>query len=377
MPKYQYIVEDNNINNAGSLILTLKPKKNSDIFNFKPGQYAMLAFYDSAGKLFINHPFSIASSPTQNNCLKFGIKVMGRFTQTLSKLKSGMVVDVMGPYGDFVFDENKYQDVVFIAGGVGITPFISAAYYATDKSLKNKINLIYSSRIIKDTLFYEDIKNLAKVNPNFKAKLKITNETVGEADIYCENGYITKETILENVDTVKGRDFFLCGPVPFMKVMENHLKALGVPSLKIHQEAFNVTPNLSFRKNLTNIFLSYGLAVILFVVFLGLIKFDKLKYPLFIEEEEIAREAPLSLINNIVSDRRNTIIASKELLVNTINTALIKSETKTSVSVVPTATPVVSTPVSRPIKTVTPIVSKPVVNKPVPKPVVVPRTTVS
>ncbi|MEI6836019.1 MAG: FAD-binding oxidoreductase [Candidatus Falkowbacteria bacterium] len=272
MPKYQYLIENSDSSTPGSLILILRPKSAQDVFNFKPGQYAMLSFYNQKGKFFINHPFSIASSPNQNGFLMFGIKILGNFTQNIQKLTVGSQVDVMGPFGDFVFEEQKHQEAVFLAGGVGITPFISASEYATYRHLSNRLTLLYSCRTVKEALFYDYIKKLAGANSNFTAKLKITQETLNSNFEYCENGYITPEVILENVGSVVGKDFFICGPGAFMTAMETNLLSLGVSRQKIHQEAFSVVPNLSFRKNFKNIFLVYGLAVILFLFFLSFIR---------------------------------------------------------------------------------------------------------
>jgi len=360
MSKYQYLIESSNTSIPGSLIITLKPKNAKDIFNFKPGQYAMLSFYDKAGKFFINHPFSIASAPNQNGILVFGIKILGKFTQNLQKLEIGSQIEVLGPFGNFVFNPKKHQEVVFVAGGVGITPFISAAQYATINNLTNRITLLYSVRTIKDALFYDDIKKLASINSNFKPKLRVTQEIISGDFNYCDNGYITKECIAQNVGSVVNKDFFICGPGQFMKVMRSNLLALGVPSKKIHQEAFSVTPDLSFRKNFLNIFLVYGLSLAVFLGFLSLM-IPKTK-------ESSSKKTSIDLINTAVNSRRNDLINSKSLLLNTISSAINTEVVSTSVTktpvAIPTKTPAV-TPVVKPV--ITPVVV-PIVNVPVPAP---------
>ena len=267
MPKYKYLIENSNNSCGDALVITLKPKTPQDIFNFKPGQYAMLSFSDASGKLFINHPFSIASSPTEDN-LVFGIRVMGKFTQTLCKLPLGTEINVLGPFGKFVFDEAKYGDAVFIAGGVGVTPFISAIKYATTKCLNNKLTLLYSNRNVKGTLFYNDIKQLVNANSNFSARIAVTGETVSDEAIYCKNCFIDKNFISNSIGSIINKDFFLCGPASFMKAMEKNLIDLGVKKSKIHQESFSVIPDTSFKNNYLNIFLVYGFSIILFIVVL-------------------------------------------------------------------------------------------------------------
>lgn len=381
MPKYQYIIENNDTRPDQVLILTLKPKSNKDIFNFQPGQYAMLSFYDKAGKFFINHPFSIASSPTQKNYLKFGIKIIGEFTQNLKNLAPGNKVEVLGPFGNFIFDETKYPVAVFIAGGVGITPFISAINYATDRGLPNQIFLLYSNRTIASTLFYDEIKKLAAQNTCFHPQLKITQEPINNLS-YCENGYITKETITKNLQELDHKDFFLCGPGQFMKTMEKNLIELGVPNRKIHQEAFNATPNLSLRENAKNISLVYGLTVVLFIFFLNFIQ--PVKISLANGSAKIFEPASINLINKVVNDRRNDIIGSKSLLLSTISSLLAKN-INTNIKLPAGSAPVTQpaktnpaatnpAPIIQPAKIATPIVNPPVQN---PIPVVTPRTRVS
>ena len=366
MPKYQYLVENSNNNFSDALIITLKPKTAQDVFNFKPGQYVMLSFYDLAKRLFINHPFSIASSPTNNNNLVFGIRVMGKFTQTLSKLPLGTQIEVLGPFGNFVFDETKYPEAVFIAGGVGITPFISAAKYAYDKALNNKLTLLYSSRNVKEALFYEDIKQLSDKNPNFSAKLLITNETVAPGTAYCENGKITKDTISASINSVANKDFFLCGPGPFMKAMEDNLVALGVSKNKIHQEAFSVTQDLSLKKNFKNAFLAYGFSVALFIFALIFVSGGFTEKEKVETSEKPAKKISIDLINTTLNNRRNEIINSKKLLIETVKTTTINPTVTTTNTPIKTInTPVVNTPVVQKPQVVTPVVSTPVVNTPV------------
>lgn len=381
MSKHQYIIENSDSSVFGSLILTLKPKSARDIFNFKPGQYAMLSFYDQVGKLFINHPFSIASRPNQSGKLVFGVKILGKFTQNLQKLAIGSQVEILGPFGDFVFNPKKHNEAVFIAGGIGITPFISAAEYATANNLTNNLTLLYSVRTLKDALFYDRIKELSRLNSNFKAKLKLTQETLTNSVEHCESGYITKEVISETVGLLVNKDFFICGPEKFMKAMENNLLALGVPSKKIHQEAFNVTPNLSLGKNFFNLLLAYGLSLSVFLAFLGFI------VP---ESKDITpKEKTLNLINATLNNRRNDIIASKNLLLTTINSGTANNTVSTQTikqvsnqqnntsNTNQQATPKPASPavspknnVNTPVQKVTP---SPVINSPI----VTPQTRVS
>jgi predicted ferric reductase len=138
--------------NPGEVVVVDVAKSDGGpVFDFQPGQYAMLMIFDRDGKLMEEHPFSIASSPNQKRSLQFGIKMMGRFTGRLAELKKDDEIYILGPFGNFIFDPEKHKDAVFIAGG-GITPFMSNFRYAFD-NLQNKLTLLCSARTIEHPVF--------------------------------------------------------------------------------------------------------------------------------------------------------------------------------------------------------------------------------
>ena len=151
-----YIVDKIQQTDAGVVLLEIVPRGHN-YFDFLPGQYAMLAFSDFFGKMTEKHPFSIASSPHDSKRLKFGIKVQGEFTTRISKMKKGDEIGVFGPFGDFAFDDKKMKNIVFFAGGIGVTPFINMINYASDAKLKNEMTLFYSNRNKKSTTFLDEL----------------------------------------------------------------------------------------------------------------------------------------------------------------------------------------------------------------------------
>lgn len=201
---------------------------------FKPGQYVSLALYDKKGRPGQKHHFSISSSPNDNE-IRLGIKILGNFTQELSKMKEGDQVVLYGPYGDFVFDSQKMKDAVFIAGGIGVTPFMSAFRYATDNRLSNKLTLLYSNRNLNGIAFLDEIRELAKKNENFKPHFTVTDEAAPRG---FEHGMLCQATIQKFIDNISGKYFFICGPAPFMDAMVDCLLACGVPQNRIRREYF-------------------------------------------------------------------------------------------------------------------------------------------
>ena len=207
---------------------------NNEKLDFKPGQYVSLALYNKRGGIGLKHHFSISSSPDDDG-IRLGIKIIGKFTQELAQKKEGDEIALFGPYGDFIFDERKMKDVVFIAGGIGVTPFMSAFRYAIDKKLSNQMTLLYSNRTADETIFLEEIKDMARQNPNFKPYFTITDEAAPRG---FEHGMICQATMQKFITSFSRKYFFICGPAPFMEAMADCLRSCGVPENRIRREFF-------------------------------------------------------------------------------------------------------------------------------------------
>lgn len=219
---------------ASNVIILDLTLPDNEKLKFKPGQYVSLALYNKRGGTGLRHHFSIASSPGDKN-IRLGIKIFGNFTQELARKKEGDEIALYGPFGDFVFDERKMKDVVFIAGGIGVTPFMSAFRYAIDKKLSNKMTLLYSNRTADETIFLEEIKDMARQNPNFKPYFTVTNEIAPRG---FEHGMICQATMQKFIANFSRKYFFICGPAPFMEAMADCLRSCGVPENRIRREFF-------------------------------------------------------------------------------------------------------------------------------------------
>lgn len=241
----KYKIENISIVSGDVILADIAKSDGGPVFDFQPGQYAMLMIFDRDGKLMEEHPFSIASSPSQKRALQFGIKIIGKFTRRLAELKRGDNVYILGPFGNFIFDPEKHKDAVFIAGGVGITPFMSSFRYAFDNNLQNKLTLLYSARTIESALYFKEIKQLEDQNKNFKAYFAVTDEDVPADILRAKKCFIDLKMIQEAVDgSVSGKEFFICGPPGFMGAMINCLKGMGVGEDRIFTEKFSMVPSL-------------------------------------------------------------------------------------------------------------------------------------
>ena len=261
MKEYKYFIERTYKPASDVVVLELAEKNGNPVFGFKPGQYVMISYKNEKGKIEDKHAFSIASAPSDKDYIRLGIKISGNFTQGISKLREGEEIFVSGPFGDFVFDEKKHQEAVFLAGGIGITPFISALRQAAQNNLPNKLSLIYSNRNIAGTIFLDELKELAKNNKNIRTLFSITEEKIPRGAEGFVNERVNRKIISDYIGSVSGKTFFLCGPEKFMFSMKENLISLGVKKEQIMAEEFTMIADSGFRPMAKSISYAVGFSV--------------------------------------------------------------------------------------------------------------------
>ena len=139
-------------------------------FDFRPGQSADVTLSsppetDSEGNV---RTFSIASSPFENHLI-FATRMRDTaFKRSLKKVPLGTQVMIGSAMGSFTLHKNSARPAVFLAGGIGITPFISIVRQADHDRLPHKLYLFYSNRRPEDAPFLEALQLLEKSNPNFR-----------------------------------------------------------------------------------------------------------------------------------------------------------------------------------------------------------------
>ncbi len=204
---------------------------------YKPGQYFMITIKQENKEL--THHFSFSSSPTEKEHIEFTKKFTDH--EYSLALKAAKVSDwalIDAPYGQFTF-EGEYPKIALLAGGIGITPFVSICKNATDKQLDAKITLFYGCRTEGDIAFREEFESMQNENKNLKMVCIInqpSNEWKGEI------GIITGDMIKKTLPDYKETIFFTCGPPPMVKAMENIIESLGLPNTQLKKEYFTGYP---------------------------------------------------------------------------------------------------------------------------------------
>jgi len=204
---------------------------------FQAGQYINV-FVEIDG-VRTARPYSISSPPNQIAYYDITIRrVPDGFVSSylLDRVKVGDTLESTGPAGNFFYNPlNHGKDLVFLAGGSGITPFMSMIREVTDRLLDRKIHLLYGCRSKQEAIFHEELRERAANYTNFTYDLVISDENVGDGAL---TGLLDADLIRNQIGDVSGKTFYLCGPQEMYSFCIPELRKLGVPERRIRQEVF-------------------------------------------------------------------------------------------------------------------------------------------
>src|SRR3989338_1765237 len=201
-------------------------------FEFKPGQYMRVELDVDDPENGNTRPLSIASSPTED-FMMFSTKIsQSLFKQKFSSVGIGDKIKIKGPMGIFTLKEDV-KKIIFLGGGIGITPFRGMIKYASDKKLPIEIILIYSNRTPNDIVYRIEWPLLERENPNLKVVNTVTDSAIGWEG---RTGRIDEEIIKEFCDDFENTIFYICGPPGMVNGMQELLKAINVPQQNVKIE---------------------------------------------------------------------------------------------------------------------------------------------
>lgn len=219
-------------------IMTLKflPVKGK-IFSFIPGQFVNIHFLDDRcggqGK-----PYSISSIPS-DNFLSITVKKIGRFSGALHNLKIGEKVEISFPQGYF-YPKDEMKDIVFLAGGIGITPFYSIInYYFKQRISDRNLTLFYSNKTEKDTAFLKELNELAEKWQKFKIIYILTRqEKKNRFDKNKEFQRLNVKILKKHFKNLNDKHYFICGSIEFVNDLWKELKNNKIKEDNIRVESF-------------------------------------------------------------------------------------------------------------------------------------------
>lgn len=217
--------------------ITLSPKRGAQHRMHLPGQYHYLTLYRAGDLLAEEHPFTISSSPTEAGTVSSTIKASGDFTRTIHRTLVGDTALIHGPFGRFSYVLHPAEnDLVFIAGGVGITPLISMLRHMRDTSAEKRVLLLYANKTSADILFGEEMDAM---RDGSHLRLDVIHVLSQPSDGWTGvAGRIDKDVIARHCGNLVRKTFYVCGPPGLIDTAVSCLKSLGVPDNRIRYERF-------------------------------------------------------------------------------------------------------------------------------------------
>ena len=209
-------------------------------FTFKAGQFADVTLVDppetdAEGN---TRSFSIASAPFANE-LVFTTRMRDTaFKRSLKKVPLATEVKLGSPAGSFTLHKNPTKPAVFLAGGIGITPFLSIVRQAHHDRLPHQLYLFYSNRRPEDAPFLDTLQNLEKTNPNFHLICTMTEMSKSKKEWKGETVPIDKEMLSRHLAILQDPIYYSAGPPAVVAGMRTMLVSAGVDEDDIRTEDF-------------------------------------------------------------------------------------------------------------------------------------------
>ncbi len=184
-------------------------------------------------------PFSFSSSPTEKGYVEFTKRMTGsEFSNALNGLATGARARLKMPLGKFTLDENA-EKIVFLSGGIGITPIRSMCRYATDMRLEHDMVLLYGNNTEEDIIFKDDLDAMAGDNPRMKVVYTLTAPDACVTDERCRKGFIDGDMIKREIPDHAERVFYVCGPPGMVNSLVGVLRNdMGISEEGVRTEQF-------------------------------------------------------------------------------------------------------------------------------------------
>jgi ferredoxin-NADP reductase len=206
---------------------------------FRPGQFLHLAIdpYDPSQHWPESRVFSIASPPEDRERLRITVSAVGAFTQRMMRLREGDEVWLKLPYGDFVIGTQADDPLILMAGGTGITPFVSFLA-SMDARTSAAIRVLYGVRR-SDLLIYRAMLDAAAQRfPDLRWQAYVEeNPGAGE-----QLGKLTVESALGAARTTNAptsATFYLSGPPTMLRALQSGLVTAGVTPARVRTDAWD------------------------------------------------------------------------------------------------------------------------------------------
>lgn len=209
-------------------------------FRYRAGQSVLMTLInppetDSMGD---SRTFTLASAPGEAELMIATRTRNTAFKRVLLTAPVGMRAQIDGPDGDMVLHEDPARPAVFLAGGIGITPFLSMAGAAASGRLPHRITLFYANRRPEDAAFLPELRGLEKANPSFRMITIMAEPEKSKQRWTGETGHIRRELLERHLPDVKSPVYYFAGPPAMSMAMQRMLADMGIGESSMRHEEF-------------------------------------------------------------------------------------------------------------------------------------------
>jgi ferredoxin-NADP reductase len=209
-------------------------------FEFQAGQSINLGLIDPPETDAKGHrrTFSIASAPFENEIMIATRMRDTAFKRVLAAMPASTKIQLRGPTGKFTLDPADARPAALIAGGIGITPFMSIARQAANDALRRKLCLVYSNRRPEDAAFLPELVTLEGRNPNYRLVGTMTEMESSRMPWKGERGFLDRAMLERALDDLAAPAYYLAGPPGMVEAMKKLLVEAGAAPEQIRTDEF-------------------------------------------------------------------------------------------------------------------------------------------
>jgi ferredoxin-NADP reductase len=209
-------------------------------FRFEPGQFANFTLRSPGGVDVEGNTraLSIASAPQERDLMVAMRLRSTAFKSTLHALPLDSELLLQGPYGSMTLSRNGTRPAVFLAGGIGITPFRSLIRNAAEAQSARKIFLFYSVRVPEEAAFLEELREMEQYNEHYKCICTITRPESAGTPWEGETGRISTQMLSKWIPDLSVPSYYIAGPSGMVSGVRQMLIDSGVDEEDIRAEEF-------------------------------------------------------------------------------------------------------------------------------------------
>ena len=209
-------------------------------FDFEAGQFVNFTLLTSGDTDLEGNTraLSIASAPHERNLMVAMRFRSTAFKRTLDSLPLNTELLLQGPYGSLTLSREGTRPVVFLAGGIGITPFRSLIWNATESLSRRRILLFYSVRVPEEAAFLDELREMEQYNRRYKLICTVTQPEKARMPWRGETGRISMEMLSKWIPDLRVPIYYVAGPSAMVAGVRQMLVSSGISEDDIRAEEF-------------------------------------------------------------------------------------------------------------------------------------------